>query len=570
MGKKAMVLRLVIAALIALEAQGAELLKNGGFESLDSWECSNIHCALTSVKHSGSHGLEISGRQHSYEGPAQHIHVTPGHAYHASAWVKLLNNPGNTNGETLELELDFLFNDNTHLYKSAAVHHNTYVGSDWIHLIGDFTAPSKSITSTRFYIKGPEPSTNYVVDDASVTSGGGSQSQQGINATNSVIDKIRKSDIHVQVTLASHINTADVNIHVLQTRKAFPFGTAVAASKYNENVSGGKYRDFIHTHFNWAVLENALKWPHLEPHRGDKHFQDALDTINGLRKHGIKVRGHNLVWSVPNKVQDWIKALSGNELRTVVKQHITETLQKTHGLLEHWDVNNENLHGTWYQDTLHDPDYDLELFNMTHHIDSHVKLFLNDYSVVSGGSTDRYLHQAQRFKAAHVGLYGLGVQCHFYTVPSYQVIKDRLDTLAKAGVPLWVTELTVNSNHDENKGADLFEQTLRALYGHPAVEGILLWGFWDHAQYRPERSSLVRGDNVELTAAGRRVLDLWENQWMTDDTRVLSQTGNQYTVRGFHGDYEVRVIYKGHELTQLKKTFTLGKADHTVTVSVHA
>ena len=73
----------------------------------------------------------------------------------------------------------------------------------------------------------------------------------------------------------------------------------------------------------------------------------------------------------------------------------------------------------------------------------------------------------------------------------------------------------------------------------------------------------------QLTAAGRRVLDLLENQWMTDDTRILSQTGNQFTVRGFHGDYEVHVIYKGQELTGLKQSFTLGKSAHTVNVNVH-
>ena len=55
--------------------------------------------------------------------------------------------------------------------------------------------------------------------------------------------------------------------------------------------------------------------------------------------------------------------------------------------LEHWDVNNENLHGQWYQDALQDPDYNLELFRIAHHYDPSVKLFLNDYSVVASGSS---------------------------------------------------------------------------------------------------------------------------------------------------------------------------------------
>ena len=49
-------------------------------------------------------------------------------------------------------------------------------------------------------------------------------------------------------------------------------------------------------------------------------------------------------------------------------------------------MNNENLHGQWYQDRLHDPDYNVELFRIAHRADSRVKLFLNEYSVVAGGS----------------------------------------------------------------------------------------------------------------------------------------------------------------------------------------
>lgn len=46
----------------------------------------------------------------------------------------------------------------------------------------------------------------------------------------------------------------------------------------------------------------------------------------------IKVRGHNLVWSVDQWVPDWVKQLSGDELRRVVHDHIVEVMDKTRGL----------------------------------------------------------------------------------------------------------------------------------------------------------------------------------------------------------------------------------------------
>jgi len=536
---------------------------------MTGWDCWNIQCSVTNTHHSGQHGVQVTNRQHNYEGPSQFITVTPGQSYHVSGWFKLLNNPGAGAGEKLELEIDFTFPDDTHQYVTGARHDAAFVNDDWVHVAGAFTAPNRNLKSTRFYFQGPEPGTNFVVDDASVTPFHNSTHATG--DSHSTIDQLRKSDINIHVTTAAGINPADVRIHVQQTKKSFPFGTAVNAWKYNANDANGKYRDFIHKHFNWAVHEASLKWPAVEPNRGELHYDVPLTMLNGLRSHGIKVRGHNLVWSVPQFVQDWVKGLSGNDLRNAVRDHINEDMHRTHGLVEHWDVNNENLHGRWYQDRLGDNNYNVELFRLAHAADPNVKLFLNDYNVVANwGSTNDYLAQARQVKSANVGLYGLGAQCHFgdEEEPDANGIKDRLDTLAQAGLPIWATELDVMAG-DENRRADFYEKALRALYGHPSVEGILFWGFWDQAHWRGNKAALVTGNNLDLTAAGRRVLDLLENQWMTDDTRLVSQSGNRYTVRGFHGDYEVHVLVNGQERTDLKSTFTLGTDPKTVNVNVH-
>ena len=55
---------------------------------------------------------------------------------------------------------------------------------------------------------------------------------------------------------------------------------------------------------------------------------------------------------------------------------------------------------------------------------------------------------------------------------------------------------------------------------------------------------------------------------MTKESHVLSKSGNTFTVNGFHGDYEVKVIHQGRELVDQRKTFTLGSTAHTVMLSV--
>ncbi|KAK7099607.1 uncharacterized protein [Littorina saxatilis] len=550
---------------------GGELIQNGGFESSkpDHWECWGCHVYLSSQdSHSGKHSLQANGRDKSYQGPSQYINVTTGQYYHVSAWAKLLNDLA---GQDIAIHMQYDYPDGKPEYPEVVRHQNAKTSNGWVHLVGSFPSPSRAPTKARLYFQsGPAAYVGFAVDDVSVvaedSTGNVTTAQLNLN-----IDTHRKSNITVHVSTTSGINPADVHVHILQTKKSFPFGTAVSAYQYNRNAAGGKYRDFIHTHFNWAVPENALKWPAIEPQRGHKNYRPALDMIHGLKAHGIKVRGHNLVWSIDRYVQDWIKKLPVTELKPMVKEHIQEVMNVTHGLLEHWDVNNENLHGQWYQTRLDEPDYNLQLFRIANHQDPSVKLFLNDYSVVSQGwSTSDYVIQADKFKNANVGLYGMGVQCHFGNEqkPDMSIIQSRLDTLAAAGLPIWATELDVSAQ-DENSRADYYEAALRALYAHPAVEGILFWGFWDKSHWRGEKAAMVKGDNLEITAAGRRVLDLLENQWMTDETHALSSSHDPITLRGFHGDYEVHVTYQGKELGNLKQTFILGKADYSVNINVH-
>ena len=51
-------------------------------------------------------------------------------------------------------------------------------------------------------------------------------------------------------------------------KHAFPFGTAMQANLVSD-TSGiyQAYQDFFYNNFNYAVLENALKWRQMEPNQ---------------------------------------------------------------------------------------------------------------------------------------------------------------------------------------------------------------------------------------------------------------------------------------------------------------
>ena len=49
--------------LLLISMATAELIQNGGFESLSHWDCwSPVHCSLSNTKHSGHHAVKVTGR----------------------------------------------------------------------------------------------------------------------------------------------------------------------------------------------------------------------------------------------------------------------------------------------------------------------------------------------------------------------------------------------------------------------------------------------------------------------------------------------------------------------------
>ena len=86
------------------------------------------------------------------------------------------------------------------------------------------------------------------------------------------------------------------------------------------------------------------------------------------------------------------------------------------------------------------------------------------------------------------------------------VIQHRLDQLSEVGLPLWITELDISEPDSETK-ADLLENVMRIYFSHPAVEGVILWGFWDQRHWRPE-AAIATGNDVKVSGEAYLVYKL--------------------------------------------------------------
>ncbi|KAK6179074.1 hypothetical protein SNE40_011514 [Patella caerulea] len=496
--------------------QSQNIFKDGDFEASNPhqyWQCDG-GCTMTSVnndKVNGSRAIKVTDRHHYYQGPGQSVELKRNARYHVIWYVKQLNSIPGKLFQEFRVTCSFRVNDNLVFYPDFVRDHKVHPGRGWVKLEGYMKTPDRDFISGGLKIQMADPGIEFLADTATLTFI--PEETNWKENANKRIEKYRKSNV------------------------SFTF-----------NIP-----------------------PNTDPHEYDLEespdYGNSDKALDVLQQNGIPVRGHNIFWGVDRFVPKWVLPLSQVELEKEIEHRIHYVLNVTKGKLESWDVNNEMLHGHFYENKMNDPYYSHKIYKLVHQIDPTVKLFLNDYQIVANGtSVSSYVDQAREFKKASIPIYALGVQSHFddYREPDPTMTLKRLDQLAVTGLPIWITEMDVVAA-DENVRRDWYETLYRVYFSHPSVEAIILWGFWGPKHWIGEEASLVSGSDYTINAAGRGYLDLVFKEWNTHVTRRLS-SGKQFIVRGFHGDYEITIKYKGVPVVFQK--FSLGKQDKQVTIDV--
>lgn len=328
------------------------------------------------------------------------------------------------------------------------------------------------------------------------------------------------------------------------------------------NIDNEDFVDFFTKHFNWAVFGNELKWYWTESQRGNLNYKDADELLNMCNTHNIETRGHCIFWEVENTVQSWIKALNKTDLNTAVQNRLTSLLTRYKGKFKHYDVNNEMLHGSFYQDHL-GKDIRANMFKKANELDPNALLFVNDYHIEDGcdtrSSPEKYIQQVLDLQEQGAPVGGVGIQGHIDS-PVGPIVCSALDKLGILGLPIWFTELDVSSVNEYIRADDL-EVMLREVFAHPAVEGVMLWGFWELFMSR-DNSHLVNAEG-ELNEAGKRYLDL-KQEWLTCAHGHVDEEGG-FEFRGFQGKYEVEIVSLS---TKVSKTFIVDKGEAPLVISI--
>mgnify|MGYP001587940424 FL=1 len=129
-------------------------------------------------------------------------------------------------------------------------------------------------------------------------------------------------------------------------------------------------------------------------------------------------------------------------------------------------------------------------------------------------------------------------------------LQNALDRLAQFKLPIRVTEFNFPgqrskyygepgvrlTDEEEAAKAKALTDYYRICFAHPAVEGILMWGFWEGANWIPVSSLFRRDWSPTLAAEAYRnlVFKEWWTAW-----RGRTDAEGRCEVRAFFGNHRV-------------------------------
>lgn len=312
----------------------------------------------------------------------------------------------------------------------------------------------------------------------------------------------------------------------------FPIGVAVDTAGLQTHGA------LVAQHFNSLTAENEMKFESIEPTEGAFDFAAGDTLVAFAREHGMKMRGHTLVWH--RQTPDWVfvdaagKPASRELLLGRLKKHIDNVVGHYKGSLYAWDVVNEAILDNGKYRTNEEAeadqrtrwhailgvDYIAEAFKYAHAADPEAKLFYNDYRLYVPEKRQAIYEMLKGLLASGVPIHGVGLQAHLNIAPAtdatnhgyHQTVEQEeaaIELFASLGLEVQITELdlsvyvpgvkytpdqfyTLETFNDEVKAkqAERYAAFFALFHKHAdVISGVTFWGVADDNTWLSEFKS---------------------------------------------------------------------------------
>lgn len=294
-------------------------------------------------------------------------------------------------------------------------------------------------------------------------------------------------------------------------------GAAVQAALLNDT----RYGAVAAREFSYFTAEYEMKWNALQPAPGVHDFSRGDAIVAFADMQGARVKGHALVWH--QSTPAWAEALTPDQLRAALTDHIRTTVEHYRGRVMAWDVVNEaiadgggGLRDTIYRQKLGDG-YIAEAFRAARAADPGALLFYNDYGGEGMNTKSNRIYDLVRdLRAQGVPVDGVGLQMHLSanSRPSDAAIAANMRRLADLGLRVNISEMDVKINDVPGGPAArldaqraTYRDVVRLCVTEPRCDAVTFWGFTDAHTWLTGDSPLLYDSSYQPKPAYFGVLD---------------------------------------------------------------
>ena len=337
-------------------------------------------------------------------------------------------------------------------------------------------------------------------------------------------------------SVAQSVSREGLAAHARRTGRYF--GAAVKSRLLREDAA---FRAAILRECDMLVEEYELKRGTTEPKPGSYDFSGADQIIDFTEQHGMRARGHALVWYAANPpwLEPALKAASGRPREDLMTSYIDVAMRRYAGRIAEWDVVNEALEpnqgradgmradSMWMQG-LGEHYIDIA-FHTARETDRDAMLFLTDFGLEHDSPRcerrrTAMLKLLDRLMARRVPIDAIGIQGHLKPYKEQfneRQFADFLGTLSGYGLKLSITEFDIadrggppSPDKRDREVASVAKAFLDVALDNPAMGSILCWGLSDRyswlsnfPEYKWPDGQLSRGLPLDAKMARKPLWD---------------------------------------------------------------
>jgi len=289
-------------------------------------------------------------------------------------------------------------------------------------------------------------------------------------------------------------------------------GRTFAAAVANNHLGEAAYARTLDTEFNGLTPENEMKWDTTEPNRNQFNFGASDAIVAHAQSHGMKIRGHTLVWH--SQLAGWVNNVTnGSDLLAAMRAHINGVAGHFRGKIAYWDVVNEAFadgssgarRSSIFQQRIGN-NFIEEAFRTARTADPGAKLCYNDYNTDGmNAKSNAVFNMVRDFKNRGVPIDCVGFQSHLSVNQIPGDYQANLQRFANLGVDVQITELDIQGS-DRNAQANNFRTVVQACLSVSRCNSITTWGVTDKYSWRASGTPLLFDGNFAKKPAYNTVL----------------------------------------------------------------